>query len=99
MITYTTQQIKSECAPILKEITHVSLTCIAVKNDYDMTDEEKAKISAAIDRSNKWWNSLSDEEKKKEAEKSENSRLWEDWTDCDCVASPKSRSSQKTNDR
>ena len=50
-----------------------------------MTDEELEKeIAASIDRSNKWWNSLSDEEKKKEAEKSENSRLWEDWTDRDC---------------
>lgn len=63
-----------------------------------MTEEEIAKIAASIDRSNKWWNSLSDEEKKKEAEKAENSRLWEDWTDCDCVANSKSRSSQKTSD-
>lgn len=64
-----------------------------------MTDEELEKeIAAAIDRSTEWWNSLSDEEKKKEAEKAENSRLWEDWTDCDCVANPKSRSSKKQSD-
>lgn len=70
-----------------------------VKIRNDMTDEELEKeIAASIDRSNKWWNSLSDEEKKKEAEKSENSRLWEDWTDCDCVANPKSRSSKKQYD-
>ena len=63
-----------------------------------MTEEEIAKISAAIDRSTEWWNSLSDEEKQKEAEMVEISRIWEDWTDCDCVANPKSRSSQKQSD-
>lgn len=46
-----------------------------------MTNEEPDKeITATWDRANKRWNSLSDEEKK-EAEKAENSRLWEDWTD------------------
>ena len=59
-----------------------------------MTDEEFAKIEASIDRSQKWWDSLSDEEKKKEAEKSKDTRLWEDWTDCDPVTNAKSRSSK-----
>ena len=64
-----------------------------------MTDEELEKeIAVSGDRVNKWWDSLSDEEKQKEAEKAENSRLWEDWTDCDCVANPKSRSSKKQSD-
>lgn len=98
MITYTTRQVKSEYRAILKEITHIFARLSVVKIKNDMTEEEIAKISAAIDRSTEWWNSLSDEEKKKEAEKAENSRLWEDWTDCDCVANPKSRSSQKPSD-
>lgn len=98
MITYTTRQVKSEYGAILKEITHIFARLSVVKIKNDMTEEEIAKISAAIDRSTEWWNSLSDEEKKKEAEKAENSRLWEDWTDCDCVATPKSRSSQKPSD-
>lgn len=56
-----------------------------VKIKSDMTDEELDKeIAVSWKRTKKWWNSLSDEEKKKEAEKAENSRLWEDWTDCDC---------------
>lgn len=63
-----------------------------------MTDEEFAKIEASIDRSQKWWGSLSDEEKQKEAEKSKDTRLWEDWTDCDPVTNAKSRSSQKRSD-
>lgn len=98
MITYTTQQAESEYRAILKGITHIFACLSVVKIKNDMTEEEIAKIAASIDRSNKLWNSLSDEEKKKEAEKAENSRLWEDWTDCDCVANPKSRSSQKTSD-
>ena len=64
-----------------------------------MTDEEFAKIEASIDSSQKWWDSLSDEEKQKEAEKSKDTRLWEDWTDCDPVTNAKSRSSQKQSDR
>lgn len=64
-----------------------------------MTDKEIAKIAASIDRSQKWWNSLSDEEKQKEAESAEDTRLWEDWTDCDPVTNAKSRSSQKPSDR
>ena len=62
--------------------------------DY-MTDEEKAKIAASIDKANKWWNSLSDEERKKESEKAEETRLWEDWTDCDPVANSKPRTFEK----
>ena len=69
-----------------------------------MADEEMDKIMAELEKAeeevDKWWNSLSEEEKKKEEEKSKNSRLWEDWTDCDPVANPnpqpsKSRSSEK----
>lgn len=63
-----------------------------------MTNEEKAKIAASIDRSRKWWNSLSEEEKEKEAESAKNTRFWEDWTDCDPVTNAKSRSSQKQSD-
>lgn len=63
-------------------------------------DKIVAKIEEAEEEVNKWWNSLSAEEKKKEAEKPENFRFWEDWTDCDPVANPKpqpskSRSSEK----
>ena len=57
-----------------------------------MTEEEKSKIAASIDRANNRWKSLSEEEKKKEAEKSEDSRLWEDWTDCDPVTDAKFQS-------
>lgn len=98
MMTYTTRQVKVEHGAILKEITRIFVCLSVVKIKNNMTKEEIAKISAAIDRSTEWWNSLSEEEKKKEAEKAENSRLWEDWTDCDCVANPKSRSSQKPSD-
>ena len=64
-----------------------------------MTDEEMninlAKIEEAEEEVNEWWNSLSEEDKKKEAEKSKDTRLWEDWTDCDPVTNSKSRSSEK----
>lgn len=64
-----------------------------------MTDEEMdrnlAKIEKAEEEVNEWWNSLSEEDKKKEAEKSKDTRLWEDWTDCDPVTNSKSRSSEK----
>lgn len=63
-------------------------------------DKIVAKVEEADEKFDKWWNSLSAEEKKKEAEKTEDSRFWEDWTDCDPVANPnpqpsKSRSSGK----
>ena len=64
-----------------------------------MTDEEFAKIEASIDEVEEWWNNLSDEDRKKEAEKSKDTRLWEDWTDCDPVTNAKPRSSQKQSDR
>lgn len=61
-----------------------------------MTKEEIDKISAEIreaeERIRKRRNSLSEEEKKKEAEKSEESRLWEDWSDCDPVTNAIARS-------
>lgn len=77
----------------------LSLACQWSKSKNDMTDEELEKeIAASWKRTKKWWNSLSDEEKQKEAENAEDSRLWEDWTDCDCVANPKSRSSKKQSD-
>lgn len=64
-----------------------------------MTEKEMnrnlAEIEEAEEEVTKWWNSLSAEEKKKEAEKSKDSRLWEDWTDCDPVTNAKSRSSEK----
>lgn len=64
-----------------------------------MTDQELEKeIAASMDRLKKWWNSLSKEEQMKEAEKVENSRLWEDWTECDCVASSKVHSSKTKSD-
>ena len=51
-----------------------------------MTDEEMDEILAEIEKAEEevteWWNSLSEEEKKKEHEKSKESRLWEDWSDC-----------------
>ena len=63
-----------------------------------MTDEEMdknvAKIEEAEEEVDKWWNSLSAEEKKEEAKKSKDSRLWEDWTDCDPVTNAKSQSSK-----
>lgn len=59
-----------------------------------MTDEEFAKIEASIDEVEEWWNNLSDEEKQKEAEKSKDTRLWEDWTDCDPVTNAKSQHSK-----
>lgn len=63
-----------------------------------MTDEEFAKLEKTIEEVDKWWNSLSEEEKNKEGKKY--SRFWEDWTDCDPVANPnpqpsKSRKGQK----
>ena len=64
-----------------------------------MTDEEIKKISAEIreaeKRVKKRWNSLSEEEKKKEREKSEQSRLWEDWSDCDPIANTLARKGEK----
>lgn len=60
-----------------------------------MTDQEKNKIKDSIIKTKKWWDSLSDEEKKKEAEKSDDTRLWEDWSDDDCVADAISPSSRK----
>lgn len=39
------------------------------------------EIAQSIDEANKWYASLTDEERKKAAEEAENSRLWEDWTD------------------
>ena len=63
-----------------------------------MTDEEMdknlAKIEEAEEEVDKWWNSLSAEEKKEEAKTSKDSRLWEDWTDCDPVTNAKSQSSK-----
>lgn len=59
-----------------------------------MTDEELAKIEASIDRSQKWWDSLSDEEKQKETESADDTRLWEDWTDCDPIANVQSQPSK-----
>lgn len=58
-------------------------------------DRNLAKIEEAEEEVNEWWNSLSEEDKKKEAEKSKDTRLWEDWTDCDPVTNSKSRSSEK----
>lgn len=58
-------------------------------------DRNLAKIEKAEEEVNEWWNSLSEEDKKKEAEKSKDTRLWEDWTDCDPVTNSKSRSSEK----
>lgn len=64
-----------------------------------MTKEEIDKISAELEETwkevNQWRNSLSDEEKKEEAEKSKDTRLWEDWTDCDPISNAISRSNKK----
>lgn len=60
-----------------------------------MTNEELKKIKASMDRAQKKWDSLSEAEKRKEAEDAKDTRLWEDWTDCAPVTIPKSRSTQK----
>lgn len=60
-----------------------------------MTNEKLKKIKASMDRAQRKWDSLSEAEKRKEAEGAEDTRLWEDWTDCDPVTNPKSRSTQK----
>ena len=64
-----------------------------------MTDEEIKKISAEIEKAEEevmqWWNSLSEEEKKKEHEKANESRLWEDWSDCDPVANALAQKGKK----
>lgn len=39
------------------------------------------KIAKSMEDADKWYDSLSDEERKKVAEEVENSRLWEDWSD------------------
>ena len=55
------------------------------------------KIEKVQEEVNQWWNSLSEDERKKEIEKAEQSRLWEDWTD---LPNPPviSRSSEKQSD-
>lgn len=39
------------------------------------------KISKSMEEADKWYASLTDEERKKAAEEAESSRLWEDWSD------------------
>lgn len=66
-------------------------------NKADETDSwvleatERLKKSAA--KAQEEWNALSDEEKERRANSPEvlESRLWEDWTDCDPVTDPISR--------
>lgn len=56
-----------------------------------MTDDEIAKIFEESDKRNA---NLSPEEKSRLDEMAEQTRLWEDWTDCDPVTNPISRSSR-----
>lgn len=60
-----------------------------------MTNEELEEIKASIERSKKWWNSLSDEERQCQSGTADTTRLWEDWTDCDPVAHPKPRDARE----
>ena len=53
-----------------------------------MDEKELEKIRASIKRTHEWWNSLTDEEKQREADKSSATRVWEDWTEVECVAEP-----------
>lgn len=67
-----------------------------------MTDEEIKQnldfIKRSMDRYEKEKASRSPEEEKRLEEMAEETRLWEDWTDCDPVTNAKSRSNEKQSD-
>lgn len=67
-----------------------------------MTDEEINQnldfIEKSMDRYEKEKASRSPEEEKRLEEMAEETRLWEDWTDCDPVTIAKSRSNGKQSD-
>lgn len=67
-----------------------------------MTDEEMKQnlehIAKVFEESDKRKASRSPEEEKRLDEMAEQTRLWEDWTDCDPVTNAKSRSSEKQSD-
>ena len=68
-----------------------------------MTDEEMKQNLDFIKKSMAEYEqkkaSRSPEEEKRLDEMAEQTRLWEDWTDCDPVTNAKSRSSEKQSDR
>lgn len=68
-----------------------------------MTDEEINQnldfIKRSMDRYEKEKASRSPEEEKRLEKMAEETRLWEDWTDCDPVTNAKSRSNEKQSDR
>jgi hypothetical protein len=84
----------------------VPLLGLLIKTTTDMTEEEEierefAKVAAALERAEKEWNALSDDEKERRANSPEvlESRLWEDWTDCDPVTNPISHPDKSKTDR
>lgn len=68
-----------------------------------MTDEEMKHnldfIKKSMAEYEKEKASRSPEEEKRLDEMAKQTRLWEDWTDCDPVTNAKSRSSEKQSDR